>query len=69
MADALNLVAAEYRTRVAALNNSVSSIESQADSIDGLINKNADEQAIEEIVDKMSAALKNMNAVLSEIRT
>ncbi len=69
MGDSLNQAAARYRVRVETLKEYVSLIERKVDSAETLIQQGGKAPALEQTTDEMKTILKNVSAVLSEVRT
>jgi methyl-accepting chemotaxis protein len=67
--DSLNQTAVRYRARVEALKEHLSLIDRQAGSAEKLIRQDGKTPALEQTVSEMKVVLKNVSAVLSDVRT
>jgi methyl-accepting chemotaxis protein len=67
--DSLNQTAVRYRARVEALKDYLSLVGRQIDSADNLMQQGGKTPALEQTVNEMKVILKNVSAVLSEVRT
>lgn len=68
MADSLNGVADRYRARVDALKSHLSHIEAQSETITILIQQGKNDSSLEKAADEITAKIKSINSILSEIR-
>ena len=69
MGDSLNQTAARYRVRIETLKEYVSLVERKVDSAATLMQQGEKAPALEQTANEMKTILKNVNAVLSEVRT
>lgn len=69
MAESLNQVSIRYRGRVGAMKDYLSLIENQADAMAQLIQKGEQPPALERGTEEIIKDLKNIEQVLSEVRT
>jgi methyl-accepting chemotaxis protein len=67
--DSLNQTAVRYRARVETLKEHLSLIDRKADSAGTLIRQDGKTPALEQTVSEMKMVLKNVSAVLSDVRT
>ncbi len=65
----LKQVAVRYRDTVSALKNQTTAMETQAESISGMVQQGKDRVALESALDELSSKIKNIDKILSEIRT
>lgn len=69
MADSLNNVALQYRARIEAVKNHLSLLEAQSTALSSLIGQKGNEPALEQAADQIIIQIKNIDRVLSEMRT
>ncbi len=67
--DSLNQTAVRYRSRVETLKEHLSLIDRKAGSAEELIRQDGKTPALEQTVSEMKVVLKNVSAVLSDVRT
>ncbi len=67
--DMLKQVAARYRDTVSTLKNQTTALETQAESISGMVQQSKDRVALESALDELSSTVKSIDKILSEIRT
>jgi len=65
----LKQVAYRYRDTVIALKTQTTSMETQLESISGMVQHNRDRTELDSALDELSGKVKNVDALLSEIRT
>lgn len=66
---ALKKVAVRYRETVTTLTSQTAAIETQAESISGMVQQGKDRAALEAALEELSGKVKDIDKVLSEIRT
>jgi len=69
MGDSLNQAATRYRVRVETLKDHLSLMEQKVDSAATLMQQEGKAPALEQTADEMKTILRNVSAVLSEVRT
>jgi len=69
MADSLNNVASQYRRRITAVKENLAIIETQSKKVSDLIRQGKDGVALEQAADELSGNIKNIEQLLSEMRT
>jgi methyl-accepting chemotaxis protein len=67
--DSLKHVAVRYRDTISTLKDQTTAMETQAESIAGMVQQGKDRVAIESALDGLSGTVKNIDRILSEIRT
>lgn len=69
MADSLNEAASQYRRRITAVKEHLAAVETQATMLSGQIRQGKDGAALEHTADELSGNIKNLEQLLSEMRT